>query len=199
MIKQKKIILIGGATRNVGKTTFSCAVIDNLSKKHHIIGLKIKTLYRGDDVFHGKDHNPLSGNYRIIEEFEQNGKEDTMRMLKAGAKQVFRIKAKNEYLSEAFDDFFRQIPKNSFILCESNSLRKIVKPSVFLMIKHKYSIEIKPSAKELEHLADKIIFTNGEKHDFDIKDIIIENGQWSLKDKSKKTKIESKKAKDKLI
>jgi len=184
MIKQKKIILIGGATRNVGKTTFSCAVINNLSKKHHLIGLKIKTLYRGDDFFHGKDHNPLSGNYRIIEEFEQNGKEDTMLMLKAGAKQVFRIKAKSEYLNDAFDEFLKQIPKNSFILCESNSLRKIAEPAVFLMIKHKYLTEIKPSAKELEHLADKIIFTDGEKHNFDIKNIIIENEQWSLQNKS---------------
>jgi len=184
MIKQKNIILIGGATRNVGKTTFSCAIIDNLSKKHHIIGLKIKTLYNGDDFFHGKDHNPLSGNYRIIEEFEKNGKEDTMLMLNAGAKQVFRIKAKSEYLNEAFDDFFRQIPKNSFILCESNSLRKTIEPAVFLMIKHKYSSEIKPSAKELEHLADKIVFTDGKKHNFEIKNITIENGQWSLKDKS---------------
>lgn len=184
MITQKKIILIGGATRNVGKTTFSCAVINHLSEKHHIIGLKIKTLYRGDDFFHGKDHNPLSGNYRIIEEFEQNGKEDTMLMLKAGAKQVFRIKAKSEYLNNAFDEFFKQIPINSFILCESNSLRKTVEPSVFLMIKYKYSTEMKPSAKELEHLADKIVFTDGKKHDFDMKNIIIENGQWSLKDKS---------------
>ena len=181
MIKQPKILLIGGATRNLGKTSFSCAVIKNLSNEHHLIGLKIKTLYRGDDFFHGNDHNPLKGNYKIIEEFERNGKEDTMRMLNAGAKQVFRIKARSGHLSEAFNDFYKQVPGNSFILCESNSLRKVVEPSVFLMIKHKDLTDIKPSAKELEHLADKIIFTDGKKHDFDIENIIIENGRWSLK------------------
>jgi hypothetical protein len=52
------------------------------------------------------------------------------------------------------------------------------------MIKHKYSSEIKPSAKELEHLADKIVFTDGKKHNFDMKNITIENGGWNLKNKS---------------
>ncbi|RLD68188.1 MAG: hypothetical protein DRI95_03630 [Bacteroidetes bacterium] len=181
MIKQAKILLIGGATRNVGKTNFSCAVIKEFSKVHSIIGLKIKTLYQGDSFFHGKDHNPLIGNYRIIEEFDNSGDEDTMRMLKAGAKQVFRIKVKSEFIKKAFDDFLQQIPDGSFILCESNSLRKVIKPDVFLMIKHKNSNEIKPSAKELEPLADKIILTDGVKHDFDIDNIGIENRKWVLK------------------
>jgi hypothetical protein len=181
MIKQAKMLMIGGATRNVGKTTFSCAVIEKSSRNHLIIGLKIKTIYKGDNFFHGKDQNPLKGNYRIIEELDNSGSEDTMRMLKAGAKQVFRIKVKSEFIKEAFYDFFRQIPENSFILCESNSLRKVVKPGLFLMIKHKNSNEIKPSAKELEPFADKIIFTDGEKHDFNLKNIEIKNEQWMLK------------------
>lgn len=181
MIKQAKILLIGGATRNVGKTNFSCSVIEKFSKVHSIIGLKIKTLYDGDNFFHGKDHNPLTGNYRIIEEFDNRGDEDTMRMLKAGAERVFRMKVKSEFISEAFDDFLQQIPEGSFILCESNSLRKVIKPDVFLLIKHKNSNEIKQSAKELEPLANKIIFSDGEKHDFDINKIMIENEQWCFK------------------
>lgn len=181
MVKQSKILLIGGATRNVGKTNFSCAVIEEFSKIYSIIGLKIKTLYEGDNFFHGKDRNPLKGDYRIIEEFDNSGDEDTMRMLKAGAKQVYRIKVKSEFIENAFDNFLQQIPEGSFILCESNSLRKVIKPDVFLLIKHKNSNEIKPSAKELEPLADKIILTDGEKHDFNIENIGIENGKWLLK------------------
>ena len=180
MIKQNKILLIGGATRNVGKTSFSCAIIENLSKTNSIIGLKIKTLYEGDAFFHGNDRNPLKGNYRIIEELDNSGNEDTMRMLKAGAKQVFRIKVKSDFIQEAFDELFQQITDNSFVLCESNSMRKVLEPALFLMIKHKNSNEIKPSAKELEPLADKIIFTDGIRHDFNIEDIVIENEQWTI-------------------
>jgi len=175
-----KILLIGGATRNVGKTTFTCSVIKNISSKHEIIGLKIKTIYEGDDFFHGKDRNPLKGNFRIIEEFDNKGNEDSMKMLKAGAKKVFRIKAKNEYLKDAFNEFMQQIPKNSYIICESNSLRNILKPVLFLMIKYKKSDEIKPSARKLEHLTDKIIFTDGKNHNFDYGNIEIKNKQWVL-------------------
>ncbi len=152
-----------------------------MSKTYPIIGLKIKTLYKNDSFFHGKDRNPLKGNYRIIEEFNNSGDEDTMRMLKAGAIQVFRMKVKSNFIKDAFNDFFEQIPKNSFILCESNSLRKVLEPDLFLMIKHKNSNEIKPSAKELEQLADKIVVSNGNKHDFNIENITIGNGRWMLK------------------
>ena len=174
------IILIGGATRNVGKTAFSCSVIRNNSKKYKIIALKIKTIYEGDDFFHGKDRNPLKGNYRIIEEIDTDGDEDTQRMLQAGANRVFRIKAKSEFLKEAFHDFYSQLPEGSFIVCESNSLRNILKPSIFLLIKHKSSDEMKPSAKKLAPLADKIVYTDGIKHDFDAGKIIISNNKWII-------------------
>lgn len=180
LINQNKILLIGGATRNVGKTTFTCSVIKNISKKHEIIGLKIKTIYEGDVFFHGKDRNPLKGNYRIIEETDKTGNEDSMKMLKAGAKKVFRIKAKSEYLKDAFTEFLKQIPKNSFIICESNSLRNIIKPDLFLMIKHKNKNNIKPSAKKLEHLTDKIIYSDGAKYNYDYKAVDIKKNKWTL-------------------
>lgn len=178
--ENNKILLIGGATRNVGKTHFTCSVIENISKKHNIIGLKIKTIYENDDFFHGKDINPLKGNYRIIEELDKNGNEDTIKMLKAGAKRVFRIKSKNIFLKEAFNLFMNLIPENSLIICESNSLREIIKPGLFLLIKQKNSDDIKPSAKKLEIYADKIIYTDGEKHDLKVNQIIIENDNWKL-------------------
>ena len=177
----KNILLIGGATRNVGKTAFTCSVIENLSKKHELIALKIKTIYKGDNFFHGKDRNPLNGNYRIIEEKNTSGNEDTERMLKSGAKRVFRIKSKSEFLHEAIQDFFTRISDKNLVICESNSLRTVLKPSVFLLIKLKNSDKIKPSAEKLAPLADKIIYSDGTKHNFDPKNIFIENNEWKIK------------------
>lgn len=178
--KYSNILLIGGATRNVGKTTFTCSVIEKNSAKYTIIALKIKTIYEGDDFFHGKNRNPLIGNYRIIEEKNAGEQEDTERMLKAGANRVFRIKTKSNFLKEAFEDFYAQLAENSFIVCESNSLRNVLKPSIFILIKHKNSEEIKPSAKKLAPLADKIIYTDGIEHDFNAKKIIISNNKWII-------------------
>ncbi|MCF6242925.1 MAG: hypothetical protein L3J74_16475 [Bacteroidales bacterium] len=180
LMHYKNILLIGGATRNVGKTTFTCSIIENISKKHLITGLKIKTIYAGDDFFHGKERNPLTENYQIIEEKNAAANEDTERMLKAGAHRVFRIKAKNDFLNDAFNDFYSQIPKNSLIICESNSLRNILKPAFFLLIKHKNSGDMKPSAQKLAPLADKIIYSDGIKHDFDIQRIGVRDNEWVM-------------------
>jgi hypothetical protein len=60
-------------------------------------------------------------------------------------------------------------------------LRTVLKPAVFLLIKLKNSDKIKPSAEKLAPLADKIIYSDGTKHNFDPKNIFIENNEWKIK------------------
>ncbi len=167
---QNKLLVVGGATRNVGKTTFVVNIIKKFSPKFSVVALKIKTLRTNDTFFHGKDRNPLKENepYRITEETHE-GNEDTERMFSAGAERVFKIKAKVDYLHTAFLDFSERIKGNSLIVCESNSLFEFVKPDLFLFIKMKDSDTMKPSAKKLYKLADKVILSDGKNYDFDVK------------------------------
>lgn len=81
MLLNKQILLVGGATRNVGKTTFICRIIEKFSREVPIVALKIKTLRKDDAYFHGKDRNPLKENefFRITEE-TVSGNEDTQKM-----------------------------------------------------------------------------------------------------------------------
>ncbi len=176
------LLLIGGATRNVGKTTLVSKIIKKFSLKYDIISLKIKTIYKGDNFFHGNDKNPLKEeeNYRIFEELNKAGDEDTSKMLKSGAKKVYKIKTYSENIMEAFEQVLRKIEDKSILLCESNSLKSVIEPDLFLIIKNKNSKDIKPSAFELQKYADEIIYTDGKNHDFDIDCLIIENGRWKL-------------------
>ncbi len=176
------MIMIGGATRNVGKTSLTGKILKKLSAENYIIGLKIKTLYTGDHFFHGKDRHPLADNekYRIIEEFDNTTAEDTAKMLLAGAKRVFRIKVKSEFIADAIQELNAKIQETPLFICESNSLRTVVKPGVFLMIKHQDGRAMKPSAKRLQQFADRIILTDGKKHDFDIASIAITKNTWKL-------------------
>lgn len=174
------ILLIGGATRNVGKTTFTKAVIKHFATQHSIIGLKIKTLRKGDEHHHGKGRHQLDGDFLVVEE-SFSSEEDTGKMFDAGAKQVFHIKAKEDSLESAFQEFIQNIPPESMIVCESNSLRKIIEPGIFLLIKHlNHPNEMKPSARELEPLANHIIFTNGISHNFVPEQISINTQKWQL-------------------
>lgn len=183
MIEFPKILMIGGATRNVGKTSFIYQIIKNLSEKNIIVAIKIKTIYENDNFFHGKDINPLKENekYRITKENDISGNEDTSKMLNAGAYKVFKIKTKNKFILEALSELNTLISDDNFIICESNSLREFIIPGLFIMIKHIKSEEIKPSALKLEKFADKIIFTDGENHDFNPKNIFISENNWKIK------------------
>jgi len=174
-------MLVGGSSRNVGKTTFVCKLIEKFSKERKIVGLKIKTIYEGDQFFHGTDRTPLESDFRLVEELDKDSVEDTGKMLRAGAQRTFKLKVKSHSLIEAFDYFKNQLNGQCLIICESNSLRKVVKPAIYLLIKHENEQNMKPSAKELEKFADKIIYTTGENHDFCLEELKIESEGWSFK------------------
>ncbi len=179
---ENSLLLIGGSSRNVGKTTFVVKLIEKFAREHSIIGLKIKTIYEGDSFFHGKDRTPLDSDYRLIEEFDETSGEDTSKMLRAGAKRAFRLKVKSAAILEAFNAFRDLLTKPCLIVCESNSLRKVVKPAIYLLIKQQSDENMKPSAKELEKYADKIIYTDGESHDFDLSKILIKDTSgWAIR------------------
>jgi len=178
--REKGVLMIGGASRNVGKTTFSCKVIEHFSKEYPIVGLKVKTIYEGDNFFHGKDRTPLESDFRLIEEFEDNTDEDTAKMLRSGAKHVFRLKVKNTALEKAFYHFKKQLEDDYLIICESNSLREVFKPDIFILIKHKHNGEMKPSATKLEKYADKIVLTDGTEHDFSFTELRVKDGMWMI-------------------
>jgi len=182
MTENTKILLVGGSTRNVGKTTLTTNIIKQFCQSNNLVGIKIKSIYPNDSFFHGKDRNPLqeSEKYRITEEKSKSNIEDTNKMLLAGAKKVFKIKTRVEYLNEAYNEIKNIIPENYLWIVESNSLRDFVIPSVFLLIKHKNKNEIKPSAQKLQAFADTIILTDGEKHLFNITDLYIKNNSWQI-------------------
>jgi hypothetical protein len=179
---ENNLLLIGGSSRNVGKTAFVVKLIEKFASNYPIVGLKIKTVYEGDDFFHGKDRTPLDSDFRLIEEFDGGSDEDTSKMLRAGAKRAFRLKVKSDAILKAFNSFKDLLNEPCLIVCESNSLRKVSKPSVYLLIKQKSGGNMKPSSKELEKFADKIIYTNGVNHDFDLNNVLITEGStWEIK------------------
>lgn len=183
MIEEKSLLIVGGTKRNIGKTTLIERIINKFSSEYNIVAFKIKTIYPNDSFFHGKDSNPLreNENYRITEEIKRIGIEDTNRMLNAGAKRVFKIKTKAGFITDAYNELKEITNKKTLLICESNTLRKEIIPSLFLFVKEDYSDEMKPSASEVIKLADKIILTNGKVHKFDLQEIIIRKNKWKIK------------------
>ncbi len=174
------MIIIGATARQSGKTELASGIIKNFCKKEKITGIKVTILHEGDASFHRSMNLPLDENF-IIEKSAVNEKnKSTDRMLAAGAIETYWVHSKAEFLNDALQQLLPMIDKNSFIVCESNSLRKFVEPDIFIMILNKTS-SVKKSAADILKLADLIIESDGKEFiNFDFSRIGISNGKWVL-------------------
>lgn len=159
MLHLPKMLIIGSTARNLGKTELACALIKKNCSENKIIGLKITSYYQGESQYHSPGKTLLNKNFTITEETDNSSKKDTSRMLQAGAYRAFRIKTLNNYLKDAINQFLQLINNPKFpgvIICESNSIRKVVEPGLFIMIKEKKSA-FKNSAIDVKKYVDKFI------------------------------------------
>lgn len=184
MIDYPGLLLVGGASRNLGKTELVCRILKKFESKQPLVGLKIKTLRSGEEKYHGKDPfiREAGGQIRIVEESNRESDEDTGRMLRAGASRVFRIRCQEDALGDAFQRWLDLFPgEKPTVICESNSLRRVLLPGLFIMLAPwSEDVEWKPSALPWKGIARPIVYSNGkDRYDPDpIPAIHLKDGGW---------------------
>lgn len=117
--------------------------------------------YAGDFVHGCGICKGLKGCFDITPE-TGTGTKDTMLLKKAGAKQVYLIRAFKENLREALEEALKLVPEGTLVLCESNSVRLVSEPALFVMIQSCTSSSIKPTAEAVMGYADVILPQNEE-------------------------------------
>ncbi|MBC2578791.1 hypothetical protein [Clostridium sp. DJ247] len=161
MVNIGRMILIGSTGRNSGKTTLAVELIKKWKDKFPIIALKITT------IEHRNGKCPRGGqgcgvcanikeNFELLEENNKSKNKDTSLLLAAGAERVYWLKCLNTHIYEGIKHFMCEIPKDTLIICESNSLRNVVMPGSFIMLKSMEN-NIKKSASEVISKADVIV------------------------------------------
>jgi hypothetical protein len=151
------LILIGGNTRHIGKTTLACGIIRSFSAYEKITALKVTSIYKNDETHHG-EHELLKGkNFSINPEAHSENPKDTSKMLMAGATESYYIQAMDHAVEVAWQEFLKIVPSNHLMVCESRSLRRIVKPGLFIYLKSSKVKEEKPYSLWLEGLADIVL------------------------------------------
>lgn len=150
-------ILVGGTGRNLGKTTLTEMLINHLSNFGPVAGIKISNIKPDGMEFHGIHEVKSDENFYIWEETSTSGNKDSIRFLKAGAKRAFFIQTGDDFLQEAFQEMVQQLEGNQIVVCESNSLRNVMKPAVFFMIKGDDNATSKPYVEKFLTLADCVV------------------------------------------
>lgn len=186
MIKAPNILLIGAAGRNTGKTTLACRVIENISKDTPLIAAKVTTIAERDSKCpRGGEGcgacSSLEGDFQITRETDSDSNKDTARLLQAGAKEVYWLRTQKDCLKDAATALLETIGPDIPCVIESNSLRLVAQPSLFIMTKDADTSEYKPSAKDVADLADIMLKFNGTTFDTNPDDIYYSNGKWTLR------------------
>jgi molybdopterin-guanine dinucleotide biosynthesis protein A len=189
MFKLDGMLMIGSSGTNVGKTELACALLGKFGKQLNIVGIKVATIKDNDGQCPHRGevrgvYSSLEGNFRITEEFNKNSGKDTSRLLAAGAGRVFLIQALKEHLFEAMTALLDIIGSETVSICESNSLRQVIEPGLFLIVRNNESDFWKSSARSVRKYTDRIVVSDGNSFDLDLGRIKLVDGKWALMEKA---------------
>lgn len=152
------LIVIGGHSRSVGKTSVVAGLISAL-REFEWTAAKITQYGHGICSANGKVCDCATGDHSwaITEEHNRSGESDTSRFLLAGAARVFWVRSEQGRLAEAMPKLRQRLEGARNIILESNSILKFVRPDLYLTILDPETADFKASARELLDRADAVI------------------------------------------
>ncbi len=152
------MLLVAGSTRNIGKTSFICQLLQRV-RNHAPIAIKISPHFhaptQGLKVLSENEH------YQLFEETNQNSTKDSSRYLQSGALRSFYIQVTDELLPDAFMALLPFLTSTNPILIESAALHKHVAAGLFVFI-YNQDATSKPATHANKQIADFIIQSDGK-------------------------------------
>ena len=157
-------LVIGGHTRNIGKTSVVCAVIAAFPERRWT-AIKITQFGHGVCSANGEpcDCETADHTIAISEERDATTGTDTSRYLAAGAARSFWIRTRQGQLAEAMPRIRSLIAASPNVILESNSVLRFLQPDFFASILDPSIADFKASALRYLDRADAILLPRNEK------------------------------------
>jgi hypothetical protein len=152
------IVVIGGHSRNVGKTSVAAGLIAAL-REFDWTAVKITQHGHGICSANGEpcDCATADHSWAISEERDRSGESDTSRFLVAGAVQVFWARTEQGRLAEAMPTLRKRLQGARNVIMESNSVLKFLRPDLYLTVLDPSTADFKNSAREFLDRASAVI------------------------------------------
>jgi hypothetical protein len=152
------IVVVGGHSRNVGKTSVVAGLISAL-RELHWTALKITQYGHGICSADGVacDCATADHSWAISEEKDRSGQSDTSRFLVAGAQRVLWVRTQQARLAEAMPSVRSKIAGAKNVIMESNSVIRFLRPDLYIIVLDPETADFKSSAREFMDRADAII------------------------------------------
>jgi hypothetical protein len=152
------IVVVGGHSRSVGKTSVVAGLIAALPE-YGWTAFKITQYGHGICSKSGKSCLCASEDHTwaISEEKDRSGDSDTSRFLQAGARGAWWVRTEQGRLVEAMPTVQRKLSEAGNAILESNSILNFVHPDLYLTVLDPGTADFKKSAQDFLGLADGII------------------------------------------
>jgi len=152
------IVVVGGHTRNIGKTSVVAGLIAALPDRHWTA---IKITQFGHNVCSANgepcDCETADHTIAISEERSRTSGTDSARYLAAGAEHSFWVRTRQGQLAEAMPRLRALIAEADNIIVESNSILRFLRPDIFISVLDPSVADFKPSALRYLDRADAIV------------------------------------------
>jgi molybdopterin-guanine dinucleotide biosynthesis protein len=160
------VIVVGGHSRNIGKTSVVAALIARLPE-FRWTAFKITQYGHGFCTADGKpcqcqtadscvavnlEHDPTSGT-------------DTSRFLAAGATRSVWVRTRIGMLAEAMPLIERELATSANAILESNSILEFLQPDLYLTVLDPTVADFKDSARRFLDHADAVLLSSNERSD----------------------------------
>jgi hypothetical protein len=152
------IVVIGGHSRSVGKTSVVAGLIAALPA-YHWTALKITQYGHGVCSLDGQSCHCATDDHSwaISEEKDRSGNSDTSRFLVAGAIRALWVRTEQGRLAEAIPTIRQRLAESENAILESNSILKFVRPDLYLTVLDPATADFKRTAQEFLDQADAVI------------------------------------------
>lgn len=155
------LVVVGGHTRNIGKTTVACGIIEAL-RDWNWTAIKI-TQYGHGVCSRNGEPCPCADPTHPVSISEEEGDfptTDSGRFLVSGAQRAFWVRTPAGGLNDAMPRLRKILDGGENIIVESNSLLRFVKPDFYAVVVDGAVADFKPSCRAWLDRADALVPTS---------------------------------------
>ena len=159
------IVVVGGHSRSVGKTSVVAGLISAL-REYEWTAVKITQYGHGVCSANGApcDCATADHSWAISEEKNLSGDSDTSRFLLAGAARSLWVRTEQGRLAEAMPALRKRLDLSRHVIVESNSVLKFLRPDLYLTVLDPGTEDFKTSAREFLDRAGAVILHDGSRN-----------------------------------
>ena len=155
------IVVVGGHSRNIGKTSVVAGIIAALPQ-YNWTAFKVTQFGHGICSANGEPCHCETDAHTVAvtEEHNRTSNTDSARYLQAGAVRSFWARTRQGQLADAMPRIRKELIQAENAILESNSILRFLQPDLYLTVLDFSIADFKPSAQYFLDRADAVLFSS---------------------------------------